>query len=245
MERTVSMKKNWKSKMLDIAIIVSVIIFAVCFAVLIHWYSESKNAEKEISELSSIVTTESKDEELADKKTKDIRYCVAWLEIPGTDIDYPVMQKPGNPEYYLRRNFKGEYSYSGTPFLDAGCSVSTSQNLIVYGHNMKDGTMFSGLMKFKDLNYCMEHQDIKLTVGGITNEYKLYAVCVVDSSDGWYTFKGQVSEDNFTELISHIKNTSSYISNTQQAVYGDNFLTLSTCDYSSDNSRLILIAKRS
>lgn len=231
--------------MLDIAIIVSVIIFAVCFAVLIHWYSESKNAEKEISELSSIVTAESKDEELADKKTKDIRYCVAWLEIPGTDIDYPVMQKPGNPEYYLRRNYRGEYSYSGTPFLDAGCSVSTSQNLIVYGHNMKDGTIFSDLMKFKDLNYCMEHQNIKLTVGGITNEYKLYAVCVVDSSDGWYTFKGQVSEDNFTELISHIKNTSSYISNTQQAVYGDNFLTLSTCDYSNDSSRLILIAKRS
>lgn len=232
--------------MLDIAIIVSVIIFAVCFAVLIHWYSESKNAEKEISELSSIVTTESKDEELAYKKTQDIRYCVAWLEIPGTDIDYPVMQNPGNPEYYLRRNYKGEYSYSGTLFLDAGCSVSTSQNLIVYGHNMKDGTMFSDLMKFKDLNYCMEHQDIKLTVGGITNEYKLYAVCVVDSSDGWYTFKGQVSEDNFTELISHIKNTSSYISNTQQAVYGNNFLTLSTCDYSSDtSSRLILIAKRS
>lgn len=231
--------------MLDIAIIVSVIIFAVCFVVLMHWYSESKNAEKEISELSSIDTTESKDEELADKKTKDIRYCVAWLEIPGTDIDYPVMQKPGDPEYYLRRNFKGEYSYSGTPFLDAGCSVSTSQNLIVYGHNMKDGTIFSDLMKFKDLNYCMEHQNINLTVGGITNEYKLYAVCVVDSSDGWYTFKGQVSEDNFTELISHIKNTSSYISNTQQAVYGDNFLTLSTCDYSSDSSRLILIAKRS
>lgn len=231
--------------MLDIAIIVSVIIFAVCFAVLIHWYSESKNAEKEISELSSIVTTESKDEELADKKTQDIRYCVAWLEIPGTDIDYPVMQKPGNPEYYLRRDHKGEYSYSGTPFLDAGCSISTSQNLIVYGHNMKDGTMFSDLMKFKDLNYCIEHQNIKLTVGGITNEYKLYAVCVVDSSDGWYTFKGQVSEDNFTELISHIKNTSSYISNTQQSVYGDNFLTLSTCDYSNDSSRLILIAKRS
>lgn len=231
--------------MLDIAIIVSVIIFAVCFAVLIHWYSESKNAEKEISELSSIVTTESKDEELAYKKTQDIRYCVAWLEIPGTDIDYPVMQKLDNPEYYLRRNYKGEYSYSGTPFLDAGCSVSTSQNLIVYGHNMKDGTMFSDLMKFKDLNYCMEHQDIKLTVGGITNEYKLYAVCIVDSSDGWFTFKGQVSEDNFTELMSHIKNTSSYISNTQQAVYGDNFLTLSTCDYSNDSSRLILIAKRS
>lgn len=231
--------------MLDIAIIVSVIIFAVCFVVLMHWYSESKKAEKEISELSSIVTTESKDEELANKKTKDIRYCVAWLEIPGTDIDYPVMQKPGNPEYYLRRNYKGEYSYSGTPFLDGGCSVNTSQNLIVYGHNMKDGTMFSDLMKFKDLNYCMEHQEIKLTVGGITNEYKLYAVCVVDSSDGWYTFKGQVSEDNFTELISHITNTSAYISNTQQAVYGDNFLTLSTCDYSSDTSRLILIAKRS
>lgn len=231
--------------MLDIAIIVSVIVFAVCFAILLNWHIESRNSENAINELNQVLTTETEGEETQSRKTQDIRYCVAWLEIPSTDIDYPVMQKPGNPEYYLRRNYKGEYSYSGTPFLDAGCSVSTSQNLIVYGHNMKDGTMFSDLMKFKDLNYCMEHQDIKLTVGGITNEYKLYAVCVVDSSDGWYTFKGQVSEDNFTELISHIKNTSSYISNTEQAVYGDNFLTLSTCDYSSDTSRLILIAKRS
>ena len=104
------MKKNWKSKMLDIAIIVSIIVFAVCFAILLNWHIESRNSENAINDLNQVLTTETEDEETQSRETQDIRYCVAWLEIPGTDIDYPVMQKPGNPEYYLRRNYKGEYS---------------------------------------------------------------------------------------------------------------------------------------
>lgn len=95
--------------MLDIAIIVSVIVFAVCFAILLNWHIESRNSENAINELNQVLTTETEGEETQSKKTQYIRYCVAWLEIPGTDIDYPVMQKPGNPEYYLRRNYKGEY----------------------------------------------------------------------------------------------------------------------------------------
>ena len=90
-------EESWKSKMLDIAIIVSVIVFAVCFAILLNWHIESRNSENAINELNQVLTTETEGEETQSKKTQYIRYCVAWLEIPGTDIDYPVMQKPGNP----------------------------------------------------------------------------------------------------------------------------------------------------
>lgn len=223
-------------------IIVSAAVFVICAAVLINWHLESKNTQDAINELDRVLT---ESETAEDDEKPYIKNCVAWIEIPGTDIDYPVMQKQGDPEYYLRRNYKGEYSYSGTPFLDKNCNIRFSKNLIVYGHNMKDGTMFSDLTKYKDLQFCTEHQAMKLTIDGITYNYILYAVCSVDASDGWYTFTGQTSEDNFAELIFHIQNRSSYISFTEQAEYGDHFLTLSTCDYASDNSRLIVIAKRS
>lgn len=223
-------------------IIVSAAVFVICAAVLINWHLESKNTQDAINELDRVLT---ESETAEDDEKPYIKNCVAWIEIPGTDIDYPVMQKHGDPEYYLRRNYKGEYSYSGTPFLDENCNIRSSKNLIVYGHNMKDGTMFSELTKYKDLKFCMEHQAMKLTIDGITYNYTLYAVSSVDASDGWYTFTGQTSEDNFAELISHIQNRSSYISSTEQAAYGDHFLTLSTCDYASNDSRLIVIAKRS
>ena len=223
-------------------IIVSAAVFVICAAVLINWNLETKNAQNAINELDRVLTER---ETAEDDEKPYIKNCVAWIEIPGTDIDYPVMQKQGDSEYYLRRNYKGEYSYSGTPFLDENCNIRLSKNLIVYGHNMKDGTMFSDLMKYKDLQFCTEHQAMKLTIDGITYNYTLYAVCSVDASDGWYTFTGQTSEDNFAELISHIQNRSSYISSTEQAEYGDHILTLSTCDYASEDSRLIVISKRS
>lgn len=236
------MKKRSKRRLLNMVIIVSAAVFVICAAVLINWHLESKNTQDAINELDRVLT---ESETAEDDEKPYIKNCVAWIEIPGTDIDYPVMQKQGDPEYYLRRNYKGEYSYSGTPFLDENCNIRLSKNLIVYGHNMKDGTMFSELTKYKDLKFCMEHQAMKLTIDGITYNYTLYAVCSVDASEGWYTFTGQTSEDNFAELISHIQNRSSYISSTEQAEYGDQFLTLSTCDYASENSRLIVIAKRS
>ena len=223
-------------------IIVSAAVFVICAAVLINWHLETKNVQNAINELDRVLT---ESETAEDDEKPYIKNCVAWIEIPGTDIDYPVMQNQGDPEYYLRRNYKGEYSYSGTPFLDDNCNIRLSKNLIVYGHNMKDGTMFSDLTKYKDLKFCTEHQKMKLTIDGITYNYTLYAVCSVDASDGWYTFTNEVSEDNFAELLSHIQNRSSYISSTEQAEYGDHFLTLSTCDYASDDSRLIVIAKRS
>lgn len=223
-------------------IIVSAAVFVICAAALMNWHLESKNAQNAINELDRVLT---ESETAEDDEKPYIKNCVAWIEIPGTDIDYPVMQKQGDPEYYLRRNYKGEYSYSGTPFLDENCNIRLSKNLIVYGHNMKDDTMFSDLTKYNDLKFCTEHQAMKLTIDGITYNYTLCAVCSVDASDGWYTFTKEVSEDNFAELISHIQNLSSYISSTEQAAYGDHFLTLSTCDYVSDDSRLIVIAKRS
>lgn len=78
--------------------------------------------------------------------------CFGWISIAGTNINYPVMHTPSNPQKYLNKNFYGEYSYSGTPFLDARCS-SDNTNLIIYGHHMNNGTMFADLCNYTEYSY--------------------------------------------------------------------------------------------
>ena len=170
--------------------------------------------------------------------------CVAWVRIEKTKIDYPIMQTKDNPEYYLRRNFNKEYSYIGTPFLDASCDLQTSQNLIVYGHNMRDGTMFAELLKYRQKQFGVDNPIIQLITPNGCRRYVVIAVARVRNDDAWYSFTDTADEILFNELKKHIESKSLYTINGSME-YGDSFLTLSTCEYSQSNGRLILIAKRS
>lgn len=86
--------------------------------------------------------------------------CFGWICIPDTSVNYPVMHTPQEPEKYLRRNFEGEYSVSGVPFLE-GTSLLNDTNLIIYGHNMKNGTMFSDVTKYREKDFCGKHPYIE------------------------------------------------------------------------------------
>ena len=141
--------------------------------------------------------------------------CIGWLCIPGTAVDYPVMHTPENPQKYLRRNFYGEYSQSGVPFLDGRCSLDCD-NLIIYGHNMKNGTMFSDLTRYADQSFRSEHPIIELVTAGGKQIYTVSDIRITDTSDKWY------SEIN---------------------PKSGRFLTLSTCYGNSKNGRLLVIAK--
>ena len=83
----------------------------------------------------------------------------AWLMIEGTEVDYPVLYTPNEPEYYLRKAFDGSYALSGSLFIGADC-VPDGTNIIIYGHNMKDGSMFGGLDSYADEDYAREHPEI-------------------------------------------------------------------------------------
>ena len=141
--------------------------------------------------------------------------CIGWLCIPGTAVDYPVMHTPENPQKYLRRNFYGEYSQSGVPFLDGRCSLDCD-NLIIYGHNMKNGTMFSDLKRYDGQSFRSEHPIIELVTAGGKQIYTVSDIRITDTSDKWY------SEIN---------------------PKSGRFLTLSTCYGNSKNGRLLVIAK--
>lgn len=140
--------------------------------------------------------------------------CIGWLSIDGTNISYPVMHTPSDPQKYLRRNFYGRYSQSGVPFLDGRCNLQ-STNLIIYGHNMKNGTMFSDLKRYVDREFLNTHQTVKFeTVDGI-RYYTVAEVLKTNTSDAWYN---RIAAEDCRQLI------------------------LSTCYGSGKDGRLLIIA---
>lgn len=169
-----------------------------------------------------------------------------WLQIPGTDIDYPVMQTPEDPEYYLGRNFYGEETDRGSIFADARCDLARpSENIILHGHHMRDGTMFGSLMDYEDKSFWEEHKYIFFDTITETHTYEVIAVFISSVNAGadfpYYQFvdSDEIGYDSFIRLC---KKYSLYDTGVE-ATYGENLLTLSTCEYTADNNRFVVVAK--
>lgn len=228
------------------------IVFAIVLCYLIYNFNVDTQDQKQFDDMAQTVTLE-EDSDTDNDNDNDNGVealiaenpdCIGWLRISGTKIDYPIMQTKNNPQYYLRRGFDKQYSYLGTPFMDARCDMNYDNNLIIYGHNMKDGKMFADLLKYRDKEYCASHNIISFITSNRVQEYEVVAVCKVKSDDEWYGYTCQTDKESFNNLISYIKDKSLYLSQ-NEIQYGDYFLTLSTCEYSQTNGRLIVIAKRS
>ena len=166
--------------------------------------------------------------------------CIGWLCIPGTAVNYPVMHTPENPQKYLRRSFYGEYSQSGVPFLDRRCSLD-SDSLIIYGHNMKNGTMFSSLRNYTDPAFCTAHPVIEFQTADGAEQYAVFAVAAVQKTDAWYSFIHAADGADFSEQTAAILQKSLYDTGITP-VYGQQIITLSTCYGSGKNGRLIVAA---
>lgn len=171
--------------------------------------------------------------------------CIGWISIQGTNLDYPVMQTLEDPEFYLKHNFDGDYNDHGVPFLDARCNVQTSDNLIVYGHHMADGTMFSALHKYAEKSYWQEHPIITLETADGASQYQVAAVMRVSGTayeTQWSIFQCiNLNEAEVDQLADHLARESLYNTGVTP-LYGDKLLTLSTCEYTQKNGRLVVIA---
>lgn len=172
---------------------------------------------------------------------------VGWIRIHGTDINYPVMQTPDNPNFYLRRNFNREYSNLGTPYVQENCDISTCDNLIIYGHHMLDGGMFSSLEKYKKKEFWENHKYVRFdTLANGIGTYEIMAVVVTTAyqpdSFEYYNYVDN-NEAAFNEYVSECNARALYNTDVD-ANYGDKLITLSTCEYSNDNGRLIVVAKK-
>lgn len=111
--------------------------------------------------------------------------CIGWLSIDGTNISYPVMHTPEEPQKYLRRNFYGKHSQSGVPFLDGRCNLQ-STNLIIYGHNMRNGTMFSDLKKYVGKDFLNAHRTVKFETANGVQTFTVTEVRKTNIADPWY-----------------------------------------------------------
>lgn len=168
--------------------------------------------------------------------------CFGWINISGTNINYPVMHTPSNPQKYLNKNFYGEYSYSGTPFLDARCSVD-STNLIIYGHHMNNGTMFADLCNYTEYSYFSEHPTVVLKTKDGAFAYSVFSVMKVKSDDDWYRFTTVGTEKSYNSRIEYAKEKSIYDTEITP-VYGQQILTLSTCYGYNQDDRILVLAVR-
>lgn len=171
--------------------------------------------------------------------------CIGWVSIPGTDIDFPVMQ---NDDFYLKHNFDGDYTDYGLPFLDERCSMDSSDNLIIYGHHMNDGSMFSELMNYADEDYCAAHPEIILETELGAESYLVAAVVREKGSYApgeWSLFDQiNIGVDSFNALVEKLNERRLYDTG-RELVFGDRLLTLVTCEYSQNNGRFAVVAFKS
>lgn len=167
---------------------------------------------------------------------------VGWLCIPETDINYPVVHTPDDAEKYLRRNFQGEYSESGVPFLDFRCSLD-SGNLIIYGHNMMNGTMFAALQGYVREDFCKAHPIVEFQTADGCEEYQVFAVAWVKSNDDWYKFVSADAAEDFNSAVGKVIGKALLTINPPPE-YRQQILTLSTCYDSAHNGRLLVLAAK-
>ncbi|MBQ6886701.1 MAG: class B sortase [Lachnospiraceae bacterium] len=177
------------------------------------------------------------------------RSLIGWVKIDDTIIDYPVMQTENNT-YYLDHNVEQEYDKNGSIFLDKDCDVlKPSMNLIVYGHHMKSGKMFGGLDKYSQKSYYEEHPVIRFDT---IYEKGLYAIMYVFRSRvynedeivfKYYQFIEANSAEEFYSNMEEMSELSLYDTGIT-AQYGDQLLTLSTCDSSEPEGRFVIVARK-
>ena len=155
------------------------------------------------------------------------------------------MQTKENPNYYLRKYFYKQYSYLGTPYLAESCDINSSDNLIIYGHHINNSKMFGELENYKSQEYYSNHKFIKFYTLEEYREYEIIAIFRTIANTGfkYYNFINAINETEFDTFVSKCKELS-FFNIDKIAVYGDDLLTLSTCDYSSKNARLVIVAKR-
>jgi sortase B len=174
---------------------------------------------------------------------------IGWLTIDNTRIDYPVMQNPQDGEYYLDHDFDKKENKNGLPFLDAQNRIDDSDILLLHGHNMKSGLMFADLIKYKKESYYKEHPTVRFSTLYEKAEYEIVAVILSEvyrKSDNvfkYYQVEKVGTSVEFDSYIQNIRKLALYDTGVT-AQYGDQLVVLSTCEYSTENGRLAVVARK-
>lgn len=246
-------KKKVKSLQF-LAILFLIIIIVVLFYYLYQWHLSKKNKDiyEQINVSSQKDMEEKKSEnmkklEIVSKENKDI---IGWIQIDNTTINYPLLQTTNN-DYYLTHNYKKEKSKYGSIFLNKESNLlDENSNLIIYGHNMDDKQMFYPLLHYIDKKYYDAHKNIQITTTEKENNYEIVAIfrtkVFYENEENifkYYDYINFKSEKEYNEFINNCKKMQLYDTEVS-AKYGEQLITLVTCEYSQTNGRLVVVAKR-
>jgi len=173
---------------------------------------------------------------------------VGWIQIPDTKINYPVVQTPDEPDYYLKRNFQRKRNGHGCIYAEEDCNVDLSDNVTLYGHRMNDGSMFAALGKYRNKSFWQAHPEILFDTLTQRQTYEIFAVFTTTASEGkgfrYHTFINAENQQEYDEFVAQCKKLSRYDTGITPQ-YGERLITLSTCEYSQTNGRLVVARLKS
>lgn len=173
---------------------------------------------------------------------------VGWISFDDTNINYPVMQSKDKPNFYLKHGFDKSYSDYGCPYIQENCDVKLpSDNIVIYGHHMNNGSMFADLTKFESKGFYENHKTIHFNSITDKVDYEIVAAfkTVAYSKEGfrYYDFVNAESSEDFDSYVAKCKELELYDTGVT-AEYGDKLITISTCEYSRKNGRMVVVAKQ-
>ena len=235
------------------AILTVVIIIAFAFAASVFTYLticgvQDSNDQKEFDKIAKTINVSNKDDSSDETngvyelmlKNKD---CIGWLKVANTDIDYPVMLTKDEPEYYLRRNFNKSYSYMGTPFMDANCNIGISKNLIIYGHNMKNLSMFGKLKQMKEQEKYKDSVYFWMLTPESNDVYQIFSAFYTEADSDVYTLYSGGGEA-FVQYLNTMAARSEIPVEQPEMDENSHIIVLSTCAASDTTGRFVVLGVR-
>ena len=245
-----------KHRMQKILFFLCIIVFLYSGWQLLNYYLTMKEVEREFQVVKTkAFPEETKPSKKGNEKRKSFDYealkaqnkdTIGWIQIEDTNIDYPVMYRKNDNEFYLKKNFQKEYSVAGTPFVDGRWNPRDKQeNMIIYAHHMKDGSMFAGLEQYKKKEYYESHKTIQLYLKNKLHTYEIFGALVISAKqdDPLYYVMDIASEEEYKRYIEEV--TPMFLYETgKEPKNREPILMLSTCEYTKEDGRMVVLAKR-
>lgn len=245
-------KKNKKYK----KAILNLILYIILLSILIYsgikilkWYKDKTNNKKMIEQIKSMVIVEKEDEnEKKEEYTVDFNKLkeqnnetIAWIKVNNTNVEYPVV-KATNNSFYLNHSFDKSKNSAGWIFADYKNKFdNTDKNIVIYGHNMRDGSMFGSMLNILDAKWYENEENTNITLYTENEKciYKVFSIYKIENED--YYIKTEFKNDNeFEEFVKNLKKRSIKDFNVDISK-DDNILTLSTCA-NNNKYRIVLHA---
>lgn len=256
MQKNKHLKNSKKIKILLLIVLTTIVVLGVTY-MSYYLYNNYKTRKDNTEILGNVKINETditgtKTERMLqlEELQKENEEIIGWLEIEGTNINYPVLQASDN-DYYLTHNYKKEKSSTGSIFLDKDFDlINGSSNYLIYGHRSKSGLMFEDLMKYAKEDFYKEHTKVKFTTNKDDSLYEILAVFysrVYYKSEKnvfrYYYFVNANNEQEYNDFVNNAKKVSLYDTGVT-ANYGEQLLTLSTCEYSQEDGRFAIVCKK-